>query len=140
MYSFEDIWAASRASWFWTIRRLVMCGSFPFCGCGCGCLGFRFGFGRDRSFLLCFWCHLGEKVPSLFEPHILYFFFLSLVCLIKTLLIRVNIAQSLNLVDLRLPLSIQIILMNQFTLALGRLFGQGQRTATFFSKILQYNL
>jgi hypothetical protein len=73
------------------------------------------------------------------EPHILYFSFLSLLCLIKTL----HKSEPWDKVYVRLFFGggeiflVNAINLNLFTLASGRLFGQGQKAIIFFIKVSQ---
>jgi hypothetical protein len=71
-------------------------------------------------------------VSLILEPYILYFSFLSLLCLIKMLFMR---GQSHCWACLRLCLSMQLIQIS--SLYLSRLSGQVQKAAIFFTKITQ---
>jgi hypothetical protein len=73
------------------------------------------------------------------EPYILYFSFLSFLCLFKLLFIRLNqrTKSLLGFCCCCLTSFINAINLSLFTLASGRLFRQGQNVATFFTKIPQ---
>ena len=67
---------------------------------------------------------------------ILHFSFLSLLCLIEMFFMKLN-QRTKSMLGFSETSFINAINLNLFTLALGRLFRQGQKAAIFFTKILQ---
>ena len=72
----------------------------------------------------------------LHELYILYFSFLSLIGLIRTLFMRLN-QKTKFLLDFFQTSIVSAININLFSLALGRFYRQSQKAATFFTKISQ---
>ena len=75
-------------------------------------------------------------MPLILKLYILYFASLSLLCLFKLLFIRLN-QRTKSLLGFFETSFVNAINLSLFTLTLGRLFRQGQKVATFFTKIPQ---